>query len=118
MTTKVDSFIADLNGGVFEQKLSVVLSDVAGAVIDHGKNGKVIIELNMSRIGNSYQIEVQHKLKYNRPTSKGSIQEDELTSTPMHVGARGALSFFPENQGQLFNKKGGINNTDNEKFNN
>lgn len=32
MSTKVDQFIADLDGGVFEEKLSAILSDVAASV--------------------------------------------------------------------------------------
>jgi len=107
MSTKVEEFFADLDGGVFEQKLSAILSDVAGAVIDHGKVGQVTIQLNLKQIGSSYQIAIDHTLKYKRPTSKGSISEDNQTTTPMHVGTKGALSFFPENQGEMFNKTGG-----------
>jgi hypothetical protein len=106
MSTKVDQFIADLDGGVFEEKLSAILSDVAASVIDHGKKGTVSITLDIKQIGSSHQVQIDHVLKYKRPTSKGSISEDNSTSTPMHVGTRGALSFFPENQGQMFDKKG------------
>ena len=56
MPTKVDKFIEDLDGGVFEEKLSQILSDVAGAVIDQGKNGKVDISLTLKQIGNSHQV--------------------------------------------------------------
>jgi len=47
MSTKVEQFIADLDGGVFEEKLSAILSDVAASVIDHGKKGTVSITLDM-----------------------------------------------------------------------
>ncbi len=110
MTTIVDDFIGDLDGGVFSEKLSAVLSEVAGAAIDHNKKGKVIIELSISRIGTSYQVNVEHVLKYERPTSRGDVKERNKTSTPMHVGSKGAMSFFPESQGTMFDKRGGVTN--------
>ncbi len=110
MATKVDSFFADLDGGVFEEKLSRVLSDVASAAIEYGRKGEVTIKLNLSQIGSSHQVQIDHTLKYKRPTNRGSISEDNATSTPMHVGTGGALTFFPENQTQMFDKKGLPNN--------
>ena len=108
MTTKVEQFISDLDGGVFEEKLSAILSDVAASVIDHGKKGTISITLDIKQIGSSHQVQIDHVLKYKRPTSRGSISEDNATSTPMHVGKRGALSFFPEDQGVFFGKKGEV----------
>lgn len=102
MSTNVEQFIADLDGGVFEEKLSRILSDVAGAVVDHGKKGQVTIQLDISQIGSGSQVAVAHTLKYKRPTSKGSISEDNMTITPMHVGTKGALTFFPDKQTKLF----------------
>lgn len=110
MTTNVGQFFTDLGAGVFDQKLSAVLSDVAGAVMDHNKAGKVTIELNMKRLGESHQVVVAHKLKFDRPTSRGKAMEEDTTETPMHVGAKGSLSFFPPDQGQLFTKKGEVEN--------
>lgn len=75
MSTKVDSFIEDLNGGVFKEQLSAILSQVAGAVVDHGRKGKITVELDLKQIGSSHQVEVFHNLKYQRPTSRGSISE-------------------------------------------
>lgn len=106
MPTKVGKFIEDLDGGVFEEKLSQILSDVAGAVIDQGKLGKVDISFTIKQIGNSHQVQIDHTLKYKRPTSRGSMSEDNTTSTPMHVGSRGALTFFAENQAQIFERDG------------
>jgi len=111
MSTKVEQFVADLDGGVFEEKLSHILSQVAGSVVDHGKKGKISIELEITQIGNGHQVKVDHKLKYSRPTARGTQSEDEKTSTPMHVGKGGAMSFFPENQHQMFGKKGEVNQT-------
>lgn len=104
MSTNVERFIADLDGGVFEQKLSHILSDVAGAVVDHGKKGQVIIKMDITQIGSSHQVAIAHTLQYKRPTSKGTASEDETTATPMHVGKKGALTFFPEKQIGLFDE--------------
>lgn len=108
MATNVEQFVTDLDGGVFAEKLSNVLSEVAAASIDHGKKGKVTIELTIGRIGTSYQVQVDHVLKYERPTARGDVKERNRTSTPMHVGKGGAMSFFPEDQGAMFTKKGTV----------
>lgn len=108
MTTNVTEMIADLDGGTFEERLGRVISEVAGAVVDHNRAGEVTIKLSMKRIGNSYQVQIDHKLAYKRPTARGAVSEDAVSSTPMYVGKGGALSFFPEGQGQMFDKKGKI----------
>ena len=108
MTTNVQEFITDLDGGVLEKKLSRILSDVAGAVVDHNKPGKVSLTFELERIGNTYQVEIEHKLSYSMPTARGKAGEEEATTTPMHVGKGGKLSLFPEDQGQLFGKKGEV----------
>lgn len=106
MSTNVEQFLADLDGGVFAEQLSAILSDVGGAVIDHDKSGKVIIELDFKRIATSHQVNITHTLKYERPTARGAVSEKAKTATPMYVGARGMLTFYPEKQGQMFTKCG------------
>lgn len=106
MTTNVEQFLADLDGGVFQEQLSNILSDVGGAVIDHGKGGKVTIELAFKQIANSHQVAISHTVQYVRPTKRGEVKEKATTATPMYVGVRGALTFFPEKQGQMFGKDG------------
>lgn len=111
-STNVTEFIGDLDGGVFEQKLGAMLSEVAGAVVDHGdkgKSGQVQITFDLKRIGQSCQVEVKHKLSFNRPTMHGKSSEEEQLMTPMHVGTGGKLTIFPENQDQMFGKDGSIN---------
>lgn len=108
MTTDVKEFLSDLDAGVFEQQLSKMISEVAGAVLDHNQMGKVSIILEMKRIGTSAQVMINEKLVYVRPTSKGKISEEYTTETPMYVGRRGKVSLFPEDQGQLFDKEGNI----------
>jgi len=109
MSTDVNEFFTDLDGGVFEQKLSRILTDVAASVVEHGRKGRVTIDLDLSQIGNSTQVMVKHKLKFERPTMRGTAQENEMTQTPMFVGKKG-LTMLPENQGQLFGKAGEVNN--------
>lgn len=106
MSTDVEDFISSLDGGIVEQKLSQILSEVSAAVIEHDKAGKVSLEFSIKRVPNSYQVQIEHQIKYSRPTAKGKVSEENKTSTPMHVGSKGRLSLFPENQGQMFTKEG------------
>ena len=108
MATKVDQFIADLNGGVLEEQLSAILSEVASAVVDHGRKGEVTLKLDIKKLGEGHQVQIEHTLKYKRPTMRGSRSEDSASTTPMHVGSKGALTFFPENQTTMFDKKGNV----------
>jgi hypothetical protein len=108
VTTKIENFFADLDGGVFEEKIIRAISDVAAAVIDNNKAGKISISLDFKRIGSSSQVTIDHKLVYVKPTSKGKASEENTTQTPMHVGARGKVTLFPEDQHQLFDKNGSV----------
>lgn len=98
MTTKVPEFLGDLDGGILEQKLGSVLSDVARGVVNHGKAGKVTLELSMSRIGESSQVQLKHKLSFAKPTRRGKASEEDTTETPMHVAKDGALTLYPDTQ--------------------
>ena len=103
MNTDVHQFISDLDGGVFEQKLAEILSEVAGSVVDHGKQGAIEIKLKIDRIGSGYQVAVKHTLSFTRPTSRGKASEDNTTTTPMHIGQGGSMTFFPDTQQSIFN---------------
>lgn len=116
MSTQVEQFFADLDGGVFEEKISRILSDVAGATVDYQAKGQVVITLDFKQIGNSDQVQIDHKISYKRPTKRGSASETDTTTTPMYVGSKGALTFFPEKQGQLLDKKGGVADSSVTKF--
>lgn len=105
MTTEVDKFMADLDGGQFEEKLSRLLSMTAGAVMDNNKGGEVTIKLSFNRLS-MQQVMVTHELKFTRPTARGKQVEHEKMQTPMYVGEGGKLTFFPERQGVMFDKKG------------
>ena len=104
--TDVVRFLEDLDGGVFLQKIARAISEVAGGVVDHDAKGNLDLTLNVQRIGNSYQVNIAHTLKYTVPTMRGKISEEDTTETPMHVNTGGKVSIFPENQNQLFTRKG------------
>ncbi len=108
MSTDVNEFFTDLDAGLFERKLSAALSAVASGVIDHEQAGEVVIKLKLKPIG-SYQVEVSQTLTYTTPKRRGKLIESDQTKTPMHVGKGGRLSFFPENQSQMFTKTGEVN---------
>lgn len=105
--TDVPDFITDLDGGVFEKKVGRALSDVAAAVMDYERKGKVTITLDVSKLSSS-QVNVEHNIKYEHPTLRGTKTENDKTATPMHVGTGGRMSFFPEDQGQMFGKQGQV----------
>lgn len=106
--TDVSEFVTDLDGGALAARLGAIISEVAGSVVDHDKKGSITLSLSFARIGNSYQVAVEHKLSYSRPTAKGKASEEHTTSTPMHVNTGGRLTLFPENQSQMFTKTGDI----------
>lgn len=108
MTTNVTEFISDLDAGIFEQKIGQALSDVALGVVNHHAPGKVTITMELNQIGASSTVNIKHNLVYTKPTSKGDVTEKNKTETPMHVGDRGKMTLFPENQGQMFDKRGDI----------
>lgn len=90
--TDVAEFITDLDGGVFDRKLSIALSSVAAAVVDNDKVGEVNIKLSLTRIPWTNQVRCEHTLKFQRPTMDGKASEEEKRSTVLHVGKFGALS--------------------------
>jgi len=105
-TTNLEHLLGDLDGGVFAQKIATALSDAALAVAHTGKTGSVTVTFAMKRIGDSSQVQVDHKLAYSKPTAKGKVTEENTTSTPLYVGARGALTLIPDTQQRLFAERG------------
>lgn len=104
--TDVGEFFTDLDGGMFDHKLSIALSRVAAAVIDHDKAGEVVIKLNFKRIAGTHQVHITHGLKFTQPTSNGKVSEDETLDTPMYVGKYGKLSLAPESQLAFLDRRG------------
>jgi len=103
--TDVAEFITDLDGGQFEELLSIALSRVSAAVVDHEKKGKVSIAFDIQKIPGTHQVRITHQLKFSNPTSIGTQSEDVETSTVLHVGKGGALSIA---QTPLFGKQNSL----------
>ncbi|WP_413734376.1 hypothetical protein ACL2XP_18050 [Sodalis sp. RH21] len=107
--TDVKEFISDLDGGVLENKIAAALNTAALGVLNNGGKGKVVVELDFSRMSNSMEekrVMIVHKLKYVSPTPRGKASEEDSTETPMYVGRGGKLTIMQEDQGQLFSMKG------------
>ncbi|MBW5823326.1 hypothetical protein [Yersinia enterocolitica] len=105
--TDVTTFINDLDGGVFANKVGTVLSEVALGVNDTNKKGKIIIEMEVSSLDEN-RVTVSHKLKFTRPTMRGNRSEEDTTTTPMYVNKGGELSLFKKDQHQLFSIDGQV----------
>lgn len=93
--TDVAEFIGALDGGVFEQKLSVAVSQVAAASMDNDGKGEVLIKLIFERLPGTFQCRVQHQLKFIKPTIDGEAGEKETRATVLWVGQYGRLSVLP-----------------------
>lgn len=102
MATRIEEVLHDLDAGVFAEKIGAAISQTALNTCVHGKPGRVVIQFDMRRIGESSQVQLKHTLLYTHPTSSGAITEKDATTTPMHVGAGGILSLMPHDQGSLF----------------
>ena len=96
--TTVSEFMEDLDGGMFDRKMSVALSQVAAAAMDHNKEGEVSIKFTFKKIPGTHQVQCAHGLKFTRPTADGKASEEEKRSTALHVGKYGRLTLAPENQ--------------------
>ena len=107
MSTPTDTteFLNELNGGVFASQIGAALSEVAAGVVDHDKAGKLVITLDLSRIGETSQVKIKHKLDYKVPTKRGTRSENATLDTPMHVGTGGKITLFAERHDQLFTKE-------------
>lgn len=103
--TDTSEFINSLNAGVFAQQVGRALSDVAAGVVDHNKKGKVIITLELSPIGESNQVKINHKLDFTQPTKRGSKREDTALDTPMYVTENGLELFQTNPTDQLFSRE-------------
>ncbi|EMV9185855.1 hypothetical protein AADU03_004740 [Escherichia coli] len=100
--TDVADFLGSLNAGVFANQIGAALSDVGSGVVEFGKKGKVTITLEMSRVGESNQVNISHRLDYKVPTKRGSRSEDTALDTPMYVTPEGLELFQTNPTAQLF----------------
>lgn len=99
----ITTLLGDLNGGVFLEQIETAMREAALGVAHTGKKGKVVITLDLERIGESMQVECAHKLQFVRPTQKGKKIEESVSTTPLYVSGKGMLSLFPiQHQDPLF----------------
>lgn len=98
MQTNFQDIVGDFNAGVFDQQVGRALSDVAAAVVDTGKKGRVTLTFDIKRMGEAAQVIVAHRVAFKRPTTRGEATEVATSETPMYVGARGVLSLMPGKQ--------------------
>ena len=99
--------LQELDAGLFASKVNHALAQCALGVVEHGRKGEVVITLKMQRIGESHQIQLEHKLAFKAPTRRGRRTEEDTTATPLHVNKGGALTVMPDTQGVLFDKTTG-----------
>lgn len=103
------NFLKELDAGVYVEKLSRALRDAALGVVQYGDNGvkgKVTLDFTMTRIGESNQLEIAHKITQSIPTPRGKKGEENTTRTPVFVAGNGAMSIMPDTQtGFEFDKK-------------
>jgi len=104
--TDVAEFIADLDGGVFDRKLSIALSQVAAASVDNDKTGEVSVKFTFKKIPGTSQVHCEHQLKFTRPTMDGKASEEEKRTTPLHVGKFGSLTLSSPNQLAFLDRQG------------
>lgn len=100
--TDTNEFLNSLNAGVFAQQIGRALSDVAAGVVDNHKKGKVILTFELSQVGESNSVKVNHKLDFTTPTKRGSKREDTALDTPMYVTPNGLELFQTDPTAQLF----------------
>lgn len=103
--SELDEFFSELGAGAFEQKLTQILGETASAVMTNNREGEVTIKLKMKPISSS-QAKITHSIDFKAPTIHGQKSEKNTTDTVMYVGKKGKLSLFPEDQMQMFDKKG------------
>jgi hypothetical protein len=105
--SEIGEFIGELGAGVFEEKLARVLNETASAVMANDRDGEVVLRFKMKPISSS-QTKVTHSIEFKAPTLNGVKSEKNTTDTVMYVGQKGKLSLFPEDQMQMFSKRGEV----------
>lgn len=97
----------ELDAGIFGRKVSHALSETAMAVVNaesRKQTGKLTLEFNIERIGEGAQVNMTHKLTYQKPTLRGKVNETDETQTLLYVGKGGKLTVTPDTQLDLIQK--------------
>lgn len=103
--TDVNEFVTDLEGGSFEKRLSIGLSQAAGSCVSTGQKAVLVVEFSFEHIGGA-QVQCAHKMVLTSPTLRGDIKESDKGVTGLFVGAGGALSLLP--QGMDYGRQEGL----------
>lgn len=98
----LDDTLQELDAGIFAEKVTQAMKKVALGVVNNHKKGQVTITLDLEQIGETDYVQIKHTLKYNQPTIRGKLIEDNASSTPMHVSREGYLSISPLTQDDIF----------------
>lgn len=96
------SSMEEMDAGLLAKTLSYVLAQAALGTVQHNKKSKVVLTLELERIGDSAQVQVSHKIASTKPTLRGKISEEATTSTPMYTNTKGYLSVSPDTQIDIF----------------
>ena len=112
MATNVEEFISDLDGGQLSKVLNKTISDIAMAVKEHEKVGKINISLSFRTIPKTAQVSIEHSVSYERPNRFGKSTETLKKDTPMFVCEKtGQVTLLPgkpwtsERQGKLITER-------------
>lgn len=108
--TPITEVLENLNAGTFAAQIEHALADVALAAVTTGKKGQVVIVFDLKQIGESSQVNITHTLRFKRPKVRGSVIEDTINETPMHVTVGGRLSLFPDKPADFFKSRSTIIN--------
>lgn len=103
----IGDFISELGAGVFEEKVQQALKDAGYATMAHAAPSEITIKLKISPASKS-QAKIVHSIVAKIPQLNGEKTEKNTTHTIMYVGEKGKLSIFPENQTDMFTKRGAI----------
>lgn len=90
--TNVDDFVGELEGGIFKERLAIMLTEAALGAVLHNRKGKVSVNFDISRVNESGQVMVSANMKNTKPTKRGEITEAVKSDTPMWVGKGGVIT--------------------------
>jgi hypothetical protein len=93
--------IAELDSGIFKDKVTQALKDAGAAAINTGKASKVILELTFNPVSDSRQAHISHTLKQTIPHKTGNYTDTDNKKTLVHVHSTGEVSIFSEEQGNF-----------------
>lgn len=98
--------LGEFGAGAFVESLVASFKATALATAVHGdkgKKGQVVVTFDMARIGESLQLQVNHKIAIKAPTARGKRSEEAANATPVYVGRTGSCTILPpQEQGGLF----------------